>query len=148
MCFLLTLGKADSPRQSLYASLVFYNLGLSFVKVSILYQYHRVFVSPGMRRAIWTAGAFSCATALALLCANLFMCNPIPRFWNKAIEGHCADQLTIWFTAATLNIISDVVIFLLPMPALKALHLPRRQKLGLMAVFALGVLYVSFSLST
>jgi len=95
-----------------------------------------------MRRAIYASGALVIAYGLLAVCANMFMCTPIAKFWDASIPGHCANQQTIWFCTAAINIVSDVIIFLLPMPALKALNLPARQKWGLMGVFALGVLYV------
>jgi hypothetical protein len=41
-----------------------------------------------------------------------------------------------------MNIATDVSLLLLPMPLLSKLQLPRMQKLALMGVFAMGILYV------
>jgi hypothetical protein len=40
-----------------------------------------------------------------------------------------------------MNIATDVTLLLLPMPLLSALQLPRMQKIALMGVFAIGILY-------
>jgi hypothetical protein len=43
-----------------------------------------------------------------------------------------------WFSDATINILTDFILLSIPMPFLKGLNLPYRQKAGLIAVFALG----------
>jgi hypothetical protein len=43
-----------------------------------------------------------------------------------------------WFSDATVSIITDMILLSMPMPFLKGLNLPYRQKAGLIAVFALG----------
>lgn len=67
------------------------------------------------------------------------MCTPISYFWNTTTQtGHCLDRHAVWFANASLNILTDLAIFMLPMPVLHDLHLPRSQRLALMAVFGLG----------
>jgi hypothetical protein len=41
-----------------------------------------------------------------------------------------------------MNIATDLTLLILPMPLLSQLHLPRRQKVALLGVFALGGLLV------
>ena len=43
---------------------------------------------------------------------------------------------------ASLNIATDLTIFLLPMPVLTTLTLPWRQKFGVVFIFGVGLLYV------
>jgi hypothetical protein len=50
--------------------------------------------------------------------------------------------LTSRFTNAGINIVTDIGIGVLPLPVVNSLHLPRSRKYALMAVFALGGLYV------
>lgn len=47
------------------------------------------------------------------------------------------------FANAGMNIATDIAIGILPLPMLKELQLPRRQKIALMTVFGLGGLYES-----
>jgi hypothetical protein len=67
------------------------------------------------------------------------MCTPVSYFWNPSIGGHCLSRLGVWFANAALNIITDVVICLMPVPVLNRLSLPRKQKYALIAVFCLGL---------
>lgn len=69
----------------------------------------------------------------------IFVCWPIQKYWDvEQMEGWCADMTAWWYANATLNIVSDVLIILMPMPVIKSLRLAPRQKYLLMGVFALG----------
>jgi hypothetical protein len=64
---------------------------------------------------------------------------PVAYFWDKTIKGgHCMNQYAVWFTNAAVNIVTDFAIIILPMPVLRSLDLPLKQKRALMLVFALG----------
>lgn len=43
---------------------------------------------------------------------------------------------------AAINLVTDFVIFSLPLPVIRSLQLPKRQKVLLMGVFCLGFWYV------
>lgn len=43
-----------------------------------------------------------------------------------------------------LTIITDLIIFILPIPIVGPLNLPRRQKIVVVGIFALGFLYAFF----
>ncbi|OCT47202.1 hypothetical protein CLCR_02622 [Cladophialophora carrionii] len=64
---------------------------------------------------------------------------PVAFYWDKNIEGgHCIDMMAFWFSFSGFNIVTDVAVWVLPMPVLWKLQLPRKQKISLVAVFALG----------
>jgi hypothetical protein len=70
---------------------------------------------------------------------SVFLCYPVQFFWDKKVKGgKCLDQFGVWFSNAGLNIIQDFIILLLPMPVLRRLVIPKRQKKALIVVFALG----------
>lgn len=81
--------------------------------------------------------------AFASIIATIVQCTPIERTWNHAVPGTCINLTAFWYANASANIIGDFLILALPMPVVKSLQLPQRQRLGLMMVFALGGLYVS-----
>lgn len=68
-------------------------------------------------------------------------CVPVAKFWNHDLPGHCLSFEAVWFFNASMNIATDVTLLLLPMPGLIQLQLPRMQKMALMGVFAIGILY-------
>ncbi|ETI25459.1 hypothetical protein G647_02232 [Cladophialophora carrionii CBS 160.54] len=123
----------------LYASIIVYNLGLFLVKDSILYQYLRFFVDRRYRYAAWFLIGFICVAGITFILVSCFSCMPVAFYWDKSIEGgHCIDMMAFWFSFSGFNIVTDVAVWVLPMPVLWNLQLPRKQKISLVAVFALG----------
>lgn len=127
----------------MYAELIIYGIGLLIVKDSILYQYLRFFVERRFRLGAWFLIVFITVGGLAMTLTSCFSCQPIAFFSDKSIEGgHCINLVAFWFSFSAFNIITDLAVLVLPMPVLKRLQLPRKQKISLIAVFALGGLYV------
>ena len=73
-------------------------------------------------------------------------CVPVAKFWNHDLPGTCLNFEAVWFFNASMNIATDVTLLILPMPLLVQLQLPRTQKVALMGVFAIGILYAPFFL--
>jgi hypothetical protein len=69
-------------------------------------------------------------------------CVPVAKFWDRELPGHCLSFEALWFFNASMNIATDLTLLILPMPLITQLQLPKRQKLALMGVFALGGLLV------
>lgn len=124
-----------------YITIVTYNIGLGLIKMAILLQYYRLFVTKMRKITIWVMVVIGCwATAMVL--QSIFSCTPIEGFWNKKTDPppHCIDDLPRWYIDAAGNIASDLVIFALPIPVLWSLQLPKVQRLSLIGVFCLGFL--------
>lgn len=69
----------------------------------------------------------------------IFACDPIAISWDISItEGRCLNRAALYIVTAVANIASDIILFVLPMPMVISLQLPRRQKFGLMAIFGVG----------
>jgi hypothetical protein len=69
----------------------------------------------------------------------IFTCIPIHAFWDFGYAGaKCLDKKFMWFFNASLNLLTDIILVALPMPVLKQLDLPKKQKIGLMCIFGLG----------
>ena len=80
--------------------------------------------------------------AVASILATIFQCTPVVRTFDHDTPGTCINLTAFWYANAVANILGDFAILALPMPVVNSLHLPRRQRLGLMMVFALGGLLV------
>jgi len=109
------------------------------IKLSILIQMLRFFFEPGQRRAIFSFMAVVVFYSLVLLFAFVFNCRPISFIWDKTISGgHCNNIHITCFIHAACNIATDIGICILPIPMLKSLRLPKKQKYALMVVFMMG----------
>lgn len=70
-------------------------------------------------------------------------CIPVAKFWNPTLKGHCLSKPGLWFSNASMHITTDLVILIIPIPALIAIDIPMRQKVALMLMFAMGGLCVT-----
>ncbi|KAJ5292972.1 uncharacterized protein N7443_008925 [Penicillium atrosanguineum] len=121
-----------------WASVPIYQTSLFSTKISMLLQYRRVFSTPRMRLAcaiflgfIVVYGTWSVVSAWA-------NCVPLAKFWDPTVPGFCFDKKALWFSNSAIHILTDLLILIFPMPVLSSLQLPRKQKLALIGVFALG----------
>lgn len=65
------------------------------------------------------------------------MCVPVQAFWGDG-TGRCMDRLAFWFSNAALNIATDIIIVVIPIPLIRTLQISRKQKIALIMVFAVG----------
>lgn len=128
--------------KNFYASVATYGLATSFIKMSFLFQYRRIFPSPFMQIASLNALIFVAMFLLVQLFTAIFTCVPIAAMWDSSVKARCINRLAVWYTNAAINIVTDLVVFTLPLPVLGSLKLPTKQKAVLLGVFCLGFLYV------
>lgn len=122
----------------LWVAILFYNMSLTLTKISIVLQYLRVFIGNRIRYACWAAIGLISLYGLWTFTTAILACVPVSAFWNMDPASHCINKRFLWFFNAAMNIFTDLIILTLPMPVLSALLLPKRQKIGLMFIFALG----------
>ncbi|RDW82448.1 hypothetical protein BP6252_03560 [Coleophoma cylindrospora] len=125
--------------KSLWVSIIFYNTSLLLTKLSLLLGYLRVFPYPRVRLVSkMTMGLILCC-GLYWIISTFLLCRPISFFWDKNIKGGvCINAKPIWLSHAGLNIFTDLIIILIPMPVIQTLNLQLKPRLWLMTVFALG----------
>jgi hypothetical protein len=70
----------------------------------------------------------------------VFLCSPVQAYWNVKVVGRCMDAEDHFWSTSIIGIVIDWAIWILPMPVIRSLKLPRRQKWGLWGVFGLGCL--------
>ncbi|KAL1848500.1 hypothetical protein Daus18300_013601 [Diaporthe australafricana] len=126
--------------KAFYSSVVVYNVATCVVKISILLQYRRIFTGKVMQKLTMATLIFEGAWAITLSILLPLVCHPVANFWDPTVEGSCLNQLAIWYVMASINLVSDFVIFSMPLPVIKNLQLPKKQKIMLMGVFCLGFL--------
>ena len=74
---------------------------------------------------------------------NIFLCDPVRSYWDVTLSGTCMDKENHFWSTSIIGIVLDFAIWLLPMPVVGKLKLPKRQKMGLLLVFGLGGLWVA-----
>lgn len=116
-------------------------------KLSILLQFNRLFAPHKLGRAYWfIQGVIWINTAyyLAGMLATIFECTPRSKAWDVFTSGgYCVDIAALIVVGAIINLISDLVMLLIPLFCISSLKLPLRKKIGVSCVFATGALWVS-----
>ncbi|RJE25273.1 integral membrane protein, partial [Aspergillus sclerotialis] len=121
-----------------WATVPIYQTSLITAKASILFQYLRVFTTRGMRIACYCLIGFLTTYGTWTIVSAWLNCVPVAKFWDNSIEGYCLSKAGLWFSNSGIHILTDIMIIIYPMPALKKLKLPTRQKIAVMALFSLG----------
>ena len=73
---------------------------------------------------------------------SIFLCVPVQHFWDSTSEGGCMNKQAFWYSNAALNIVTDLVVFLIPFPLIKTLRIHKRERIGLIIVFTVAFLLV------
>lgn len=77
---------------------------------------------------------------------TIFHCSPIDYSWDKtSVHGTCIDQMSVYRIVSPINVLTGVLILVMPMPLVWGLHAPKGQKLALTGVFMLGGLWAYLS---
>jgi hypothetical protein len=117
-----------------------YCAALLFLKLTFLFQYYRVLAVQKMRNVYIASIIVVGGWALSQLLVGIFICSPINGFWDSSVQSTCIPNIPQWYINAAGNIITDVLVFALPLPAIWSLQLARPSKIMLLVIFSLGFL--------
>ncbi|EKG16292.1 hypothetical protein MPH_06501 [Macrophomina phaseolina MS6] len=114
----------------------------SFVasKLSFAALYLRVFPEQLFRRIIVSLSVLLVAEYIEETVVICLQCRPIQKLWQPTIDGSCMDLRTFYYVAFAVKLATDLTLFLLPIPALQRLQTSLGKKIGVLAMFSLGLL--------
>lgn len=124
-----------------------YFWGIMFTKLSILTLYVKIFkINKVFRYICYSMMAFMIVYLMIFFFLFAFNCNPPARTWHLlgwTGGGSCFDNIKTSYAVGGINIFTDIVILIMPLPLIYRLQLKLAQKLGLIAIFGTGILYVT-----
>ena len=124
--------------KTVLATELFYPSAIAGVKLSVLLLYRRLFPNRRFRIAIWCAGGFISCYTIILTLVQLFQCRPVKAGWEPFMKGNCIHVSIEVMVMACLNVLTDFITLMFPMPLLWRLQMPRKQKLQLIGIFLTG----------
>ena len=68
----------------------------------------------------------------------VFNCMPLEKFWDRSIKGHCLKEWSSLVRALAPNILTDLILLVLPIPLLMRLQMKTSRKLLTIGVFVAG----------
>jgi hypothetical protein len=124
--------------------LIVYEVTVNLAKLSIILFYRRLFPQRIVRWMLVATSFVIIGTAVGCLVASLVACRPFSANWGSAADqaNYCFDREAFFIWLSFPNLVTDVVMLVLPMPIMWKLNAPIGIRLGLMATFALSALYV------
>jgi hypothetical protein len=109
------------------------------VKFSILALYRRLFtISKTFNHALICVFVIVLGWMISVTIAQIFTCTPIEGAWNLAAADHCIDQKKFYYGNAVSNVITDVIILVMPLPMVWNLNMSTNKKVNVTALFILG----------
>lgn len=129
----------ESFGKTVYVTMVLYGPCAFFIKASILIFLTRVFAP--FRRAvigIYIFIGFMLAYYLPVIIIKAMICRPVEVFWDDDTPGKCFNQRALILADSVISVLSDLIIFALPLPLASDLHMPLKRKLRVAAVFSAG----------
>ena len=72
---------------------------------------------------------------------TIFACSPREAFWNPLITDYrCLNNDIGTIINCSFNVVSDIIILMLPVRAVWRLRMPTRNKIKIVLLFAIGLL--------
>ncbi|KAI1346165.1 hypothetical protein F5Y01DRAFT_322061 [Xylaria sp. FL0043] len=126
---------------------ILYSVAIMLLKVAILLQWIRLFVPRETKGSFyWTShlllwmNVLLYSVIVITICAS---CKPFAKLWDPTLSGTCsADRGIIDIATAVTNLVSDVIILLLPQQIIWKLKLKTQRKIGIAFVFCVGILAI------
>lgn len=119
---------------------------MGLVKMSLLWFYLRLDPRKYMRWAVFFVMFFNIALSLASFIGALAACHPPALFWTNPASDDCmplGQQQRFYEINGILNIVTDILTYLLPVPMLYGLHMTLRKKAAILGIFGLGILSIA-----
>ncbi|KAI5843173.1 hypothetical protein BZA05DRAFT_187187 [Tricharina praecox] len=117
----------------------FYYAFMQFIiKMCILAFYLRLSPLQTFRRAVYGTMALNTVCTVVIWLVYCLQCIPLKGFWAPTVKAKCLPPLFLNFFPASLNIATDVVIFILPLPTLFKLQTSLRRRVAVMSIMSVG----------
>ncbi|KAF1941831.1 integral membrane protein [Clathrospora elynae] len=136
----LTPHEMTVGRQASLAGQTLFVIASSTVKMSILVSYFRIAPEKSLfRKLVWATFALVFAAFVVFLVAIWVQCIPISSYWNLMADNRdCIVEGPPLVVQSILNVVTDFMIYALPIHTLFTLSLPWSQRIGLVVLFSVG----------
>ncbi len=120
---------------------IFYFAGVNIPKMAILALYRRLFPNKSNRYVIYALMGILIGLTISTVVTALVACIPFAANWDPTLPGaRCINKEAFFRWGSLPNIITDIVMLILPMRIVWNLHTTTRLKIGLTITFVFGSL--------
>ncbi|KAL8650348.1 MAG: hypothetical protein Q9210_003872 [Variospora velana] len=141
----LTLDQIQSLIKTDQATQVLFGCSITATKLSILFFYDRLFPFRTFVIVSLITGVASILWWIGLMLTAFLHCHPLAYYWDRSIpNGYCVDEHLIGYTITSVNIATDLIVLILPIPWLWGMNMTVPKRMAVVSLFILGSLYVHF----
>ncbi|KAF3223704.1 hypothetical protein TWF679_000141 [Orbilia oligospora] len=118
---------------------ILYPIAALIIKSSLLLFYYSLFSGRYLRLSVWATFGFTLATTMTIILYSIFKCHPV-AYWSEWYTSECDSHQKIpYLVTGSFMILSDVIIWVLPLPMVLKLQLYRRERIAAIFTFSLGI---------
>lgn len=108
--------------------------------MSILFLYMRTLTHHWVQRTLRVLMAMVILTCLTGIGLVVTACIPLTAYWDSDIQAKYCHSTDAYYAILGIQLVTDLLIFLLPLPVIWSMRAPRDQKLMLLMLFSFGFL--------
>ncbi|KAI0380417.1 hypothetical protein F5Y04DRAFT_97913 [Hypomontagnella monticulosa] len=119
----------------------FYDVAIASTKLSILALYYRIFAAEKFRIVVMATAVFVCMWLVAMEVVLGLGCRPVQGWWDGTVAATaaCVDKVAFTYSTNITNLVTDLWIFIMPIPIILKLQASRNKKIGLCFLFSIGL---------
>jgi hypothetical protein len=118
---------------------VLYSPALAFAKLSFLCFYLNLNPSKGFRTSVYVTMFVVIGSCVGIVISLLAACSPFAKNIDVTVKGgYCLNKAALYIATGVLNIITDLMVLVLPIPMVVGLQMARSRKILLILLFSVG----------
>jgi hypothetical protein len=118
---------------------VLYSPALAFAKLSFLCFYLNLNPATGFRRGVYFTMFVVVGSCVGIVISLLAACEPFAKNIDVTVtEGQCLNKTALYIATAVLNILTDIMVIILPIPMVMGLQMSKGRKIMLVLLFSVG----------
>ena len=107
-------------------------------KLSILTLYIRIFVTRTFRAVALVVALVCVAWCIGGMVPTIFLCHTLAKEWDVTDPGGCHNPEATFMAVTISNLLTDVIVLVLPVAAVWNLKLSLRHRLIVSGIFLVG----------
>ncbi|KAI2778414.1 hypothetical protein F4815DRAFT_477634 [Daldinia loculata] len=135
----------DRLSRFVFAAQVLYAVCLGLIKLSIARCLQRIFFIRNFRIAAYVVMGFSVVWTLQAILIAVLICQPVYLNWDPTVRKTCGNQTVGFTSVAIVDIVSDLMLIVLPLKPLVALRINTLHKAALLLIFGAGFITIVVS---
>ncbi|TAQ87464.1 hypothetical protein B7494_g4219 [Chlorociboria aeruginascens] len=124
--------------KNMYMSPFFYYVTNTFIRISILCYYRRIFNVARFRKATTILIVICVLWCIPGTLVQILNCQPMASVWNTSIKGHCVNYMLFYIIVMSIETALDAIVLAMPLREIYFLQMTFRKKVLISLIFLLG----------